>query len=81
MDSTYWKVGVTFRFINVKKEIQVDEKIWTVWADSVAQARSLALAEWDSRKPKTLIEGSEKWVAPKKLTNKEIWNMNRVFKK
>ena len=81
MEATYWLVGVRFKFVNKKEEIQDDERTWTVWADSVSHARTLSLGQWHSRKPKTLIEDSEKWLPSRKLTPQEIRKMESLFKK
>ena len=81
MEATYWLVGVKFKFVNKKEQIQDDERTWTVWATNVDSARAQDLEQWASRKPKTLIEGTEMFLKPRKLTAQEIKKMESLFKK
>ena len=84
MESTYWLVGVKFKYNKTcygRTTIENDERTWTVWANSLASARALSLEQWPSRKPKTFIEGTEKWLPSRKLTPAEIKKMESVFKK
>lgn len=84
MEATYWLVGVKFNYKKTcfgKTTVEQDERTWTVWAKNSFDADSTADFEWDSRRPKTAISGTEKFLKPRKLTSQEIKKMESVFKK